>query len=63
MKLRLFSCLSCRRIQLYLRTHEGVGLGLTIVKKLTELQNGTVSVESQKDIGTTFTVTLPITFS
>ncbi|HPF47527.1 MAG: PAS domain S-box protein [Alphaproteobacteria bacterium] len=43
----------------YMRTHEGVGLGLTIVKKLTELQNGTVSVDSQKDIGTCFTVILP----
>ncbi|MCP5381778.1 MAG: transporter substrate-binding domain-containing protein [Kordiimonadaceae bacterium] len=47
----------------YLRTHEGVGLGLTIVKKLTELQNGTVSVDSKKDIGTTFTITLPIQIS
>jgi CheY-like chemotaxis protein len=38
----------------------GAGLGLTIVRKLTELHGGTVAVDSQEGRGTTFTVRLPI---
>ncbi len=37
----------------------GSGLGLSIVKKVIELYNGTISVESTPDIGTTFIVRLP----
>jgi signal transduction histidine kinase len=37
-----------------------IGLGLTLVKRMTELQGGLLEVESQKDEGSTFTVTLPI---
>mmetsp|Transcript_26575 Transcript_26575/g.25662 ORF Transcript_26575/g.25662 Transcript_26575/m.25662 type:complete len:105 (-) Transcript_26575:17-331(-) len=36
----------------------GVGLGLTICKKLCELQSGTISVQSTEDHGSTFTFTL-----
>lgn len=37
----------------------GTGLGLSIVRELTQLMNGTISVKSQKDIGSNFTVSLP----
>lgn len=38
------------------RMYGGTGLGLTIVKKLAELQNGTVNVKSAVNSGTTFNV-------
>ena len=37
----------------------GIGLGLVVVKNLTEANGGTVTVESEIGNGTTFTVTLP----
>ncbi|WLR51308.1 ATP-binding protein [Bacillus tianshenii] len=39
---------------------EGVGLGLSIVKQLVELQGGQIAVTSEKGKGTTFTFSLPI---
>jgi signal transduction histidine kinase/HPt (histidine-containing phosphotransfer) domain-containing protein/ActR/RegA family two-component response regulator len=38
--------------------YKGTGLGLTITRKLLELQGGTIDVQSRKGRGTTFTFTL-----
>ncbi len=38
----------------------GMGLGLSIIKNIIENYNGTITFESQKEKGTTFTVSLPI---
>ncbi|MEO1801160.1 MAG: HAMP domain-containing sensor histidine kinase [Cyanobacteria bacterium J06629_2] len=45
----------------YSQAHQGTGLGLAIAKDYTELHQGTISVESELEKGTTFTVTIPIT--
>ncbi|MEJ1239258.1 ATP-binding protein [Chryseolinea sp. T2] len=42
------------------RGYEGSGLGLTLTKELVDLHRGKISVTSQKGLGTTFTVTLPL---
>ena len=41
------------------RNHNGVGLGLYITKKLTELLGGSISVQSELGKGSAFTVRLP----
>ncbi|MCD2421316.1 response regulator [Niabella pedocola] len=41
------------------RKYGGTGLGLTIVKDLAQLLNGTIAVRSEKGSGTVFTVELP----
>jgi len=38
----------------------GIGLGLSVVQKFVEMHGGSVSVESEVNVGSTFTVTLPI---
>ncbi len=41
------------------RKYQGVGIGLSLVKELTEIQGGNVAVTSLENVGTTFTVSLP----
>jgi len=38
----------------------GTGLGLTIAKRNIELNGGTIAVRSQRGLGTTVTLTLPL---
>lgn len=39
---------------------EGHGLGLSIAQRLVELQHGTITVKSESDHGSTFTIRLPL---
>ncbi|MBJ6144120.1 ATP-binding protein [Hymenobacter sp. BT559] len=51
-----------RLFQLFQRLHthvEGSGLGLYMVKKIVENAGGTITVESQVDVGTTFILRFP----
>lgn len=42
------------------RPHGGVGLGLYIAQKFTQLLGGTISVESETGKGSKFTVKIPV---
>ncbi len=41
------------------RKYGGTGLGLTISKRLAEMQGGSITVKSEQGIGSSFTVTIP----
>ena len=43
----------------FTRTHEGAGLGLSITRRLLDLMDGSISVESTKDQGSTFSFRVP----
>lgn len=45
----------------FTRNREGSGIGLSLVKALTEMHGGTLSVKSQVGKGSEFTVELPVT--
>ena len=40
--------------------YKGTGLGMAITRKYVELMGGTITVESQKGVGSAFTVELPM---
>jgi len=42
------------------RRYEGTGLGLSLTRRLVEMQGGSIAASSQKGIGSVFTVELPL---
>ncbi|GLV59346.1 two-component hybrid sensor and regulator [Dictyobacter sp. S3.2.2.5] len=41
------------------RTQEGAGIGLSLVQELVHLHGGTITIQSQEGVGTTFTIRVP----
>ena len=44
---------------LYTNKKDGIGLGLSICRELTERHNGSITIETSSQIGTTFLILLP----
>ncbi|NRT91183.1 hybrid sensor histidine kinase/response regulator [Clostridium beijerinckii] len=44
----------------FTRNYEGSGIGLSLVKSLVEMHDGTISLESKYGVGTKFTIKLPV---
>ena len=42
------------------RTHEGTGIGLSLVQQLVRLHAGSIAVDSAEGVGTAFTVSIPL---
>jgi signal transduction histidine kinase len=42
------------------RQREGTGLGLALTKRFVEMHHGAIDVRSEPGMGSTFTVTLPL---
>lgn len=42
------------------RTHEGTGIGLSLVNELVHLHGGEIAVDSTEGVGTTFTIKIPL---
>jgi signal transduction histidine kinase len=61
-KEKLFSMFKIEKVQSTKGTNEesGTGLGLILCKDLLELNDGEIMVDSQLNLGTTFTITLPV---
>ena len=45
---------------LFTTKSKGIGLGLTLTKRLIENHGGSIEVESQLEVGSTFSVRLPV---